>query len=431
MTDSQTGPTAGSWLAERYPDHSGAARLYGAELAGDTATLCRELRRRHGRVAPVLLDGGIPAWLVLGYREVYLVTSNPGMFGHDSRRWNVWDQIPPDWPLMSYVAWSPSIARAEGADHQRRAGVVGDALDAIERTELAAISERVADQLIDGFGGDGEADLMAQYALQIPMLAGARLAGLPEADAAAVLRDVAESNDADAGAAEAYTRLYLRIAELVKDKRDHPGADVASRMLAHPAGLTDDEAAIDLLMVVAAAKPIGDWVGNTLRLMLIDDQFSLALQGGRSSAAQALNEVLWNDPPMPISGRWATQDCELGGRRIRRGDLVLLGLAAANADPQVHPGSAGDSVTNRAHLAFGHGEYGCPFPAPELAEIVARTAVEVLLDRIPDVELAVPPGSLQWRPSAWMRALSALPVRFSPVAGLGGAYQQVLAQPPG
>ena len=422
MTDSQPAPSAGSWLAERYPDHAGAVRLYGAELAGDTAARCRELRRRHGRVAPVLLDGDIPAWLVLGYREVYLVTSNPGMFGHDSRRWNVWDQIPQDWPLMSYVAWSPSIARAEGADHQRRAGAVGDALDAVDRTELAAISERVADRLIDRFGGNGEADLMAQYALQIPMLVGARLAGLPEADAAAVLVDIAESNDADAEAAEAYTRLYLRIAQLVKDKHEHPGADVASRMLAHPAGLTDDEAAIDLLMVVAAAKPIGDWIGNTLRLMLIDDQFSLALQGGRSSAAQALNEVLWNDPPMPISGRWATQDCELGGRRIRRGDLVMIGLAAANADPQVHPGSSGDSVTNRAHLAFGHGEYGCPFPAPELAEIVARTAVEVLLDRIPDVELAVPPGSLQWRPSAWMRALSALPVRFSPVPGPGAAF---------
>lgn len=424
MTDSQPapGPAADAWLTERYPDHASAVRLYGAELAGDTPALYREMRRQHGRVAPVLLDGDIPAWLVLGYREVYLVTSNPGMFEHDSRRWNVWDKIPEDWPLMSYVAWAPSIARAEGPEHQRRAGAVGDALDAVDRTELAAISERVADQLINEFGGAGEADLMAQYALQIPMLVSARLAGLPEADTSDLARDIGASNDADAGAAEAYTRLYMRIVQLVKDKHDSPGADVASRMLAHPAALTDDEAVMDLLMVVAASKPVGDWVGNTLRLMLIDDQFSLALQGGRSSAAQALNEVLWNDPPLPISGRWATQDCELGGRRIRRGDLVMLGLAAANADPQVHPGSSEYSVTNRAHMAFGHGEYGCPFPAPELAEVMARTAVEVLLDRIPDVELAVPPDSLQWRPSAWLRGLYSLPVRFSPVLRIGGTF---------
>jgi cytochrome P450 len=67
-------------------------------------------------------------------------------------------------------------------------------------------------------------------------------------------------------------------------------------------------------------------------------------------------------------------------------------------------------------MSFGHGEHGCPFPAPELAEIMARTAVEVLLDRIPDVELAVPADSLQWRPSVWMRGLFALPVTFTPVA---------------
>ena len=94
---------------------------------------------------------------------------------------------------------------------------------------------------------------------------------------------------------------------------------------------------------------------------------------------------------------------------------MARGLAAANADPQVHPGSFADSGINRAHMSFGHGEHGCPFPAPELAEVIARTAVEVLLDRIPDVQLAVAPDDLRWRPSLWMRGLFALPVRFTPV----------------
>jgi cytochrome P450 len=72
-------------------------------------------------------------------------------------------------------------------------------------------------------------------------------------------------------------------------------------------------------------------------------------------------------------------------------------------------------------MSFGHGEHGCPFPAPELAETIARTAVEVLLDRIPDVELALPPGELGWRPSLWMRGLYALPVRFTPIVSVGQA----------
>ena len=72
-------------------------------------------------------------------------------------------------------------------------------------------------------------------------------------------------------------------------------------------------------------------------------------------------------------------------------------------------------VGNRAQMSFGHGEHDCPYPAPELAEVIARTSVEVLLDRLPDLALAVPPGSLEWRPSVWIRGLTSLPVAFTPV----------------
>ncbi|MBO0808865.1 MAG: cytochrome P450, partial [Actinobacteria bacterium] len=247
----------------------------------------------------------------------------------------------------------------------------------------------------------------------------ARLYGLPAADTPALVRDIADSLDVQENAIEAHQRNFARVQRLVKESRGRPGADVPSRLIGHPAGLTDDEIVIDLLVVLAAAQqPTANWIGNTLRLMLIDDQFSLTLQGGRSSVGQALNEVLWKDTPTQnFIGRWAVQDCELGGQRIRRGDLLVLGLAAANADPQVHPRSFADSGVNRAHMSFGHGEHGCPFPAPELAEVIARRAVEVLLDRIPDVELGVAPDQLAWRPSLWMRGLYALPVRFTPIVG--------------
>ncbi len=408
-----TSPTATADLAE----HVQPVRLYGEQLAGDPAELYRSMRTKFGRVAPILLDGDIPAWFVLGYREVHLVTSNPGLFARDCRRWNLWDQIPGDWPLMPYVGWAPSVMFTEGAEHQRRAGAIGDALDAVNRTELISICEQVADRLIDGFAVKGEADLIADYAQQIPMRVVARLFGIADSDTPALVQDIADSLDVAEKAMAAHQRNYARMQQLMKAKHDLPGRDVPSRMLAHPSGLTDEEIIIDLLVVMAAAQqPTANWIGNALRLMLIDDQFSLTLQGGRSSVGQALNEVLWKDTPTQnFIGRWAVQDCELGGQRIRRGDLLVLGLAAANADPQAHPASFADSGINRAHMSFGHGEHGCPFPAPELAEIIARTAVEVLLDRIPDVELAVAPDELRWRPSLWMRGLFTLPAKFSPV----------------
>lgn len=400
------------------------ARLYGPRIK-DPAELYRAMRRQYGPVAPILLEGDVPAWFVLGYREVHHVTSNPQLFARDCRRWNAWARIPSDWSLMPYVGWTPSVMFAEGAEHQRRAGAIGDALDAVERIELTSICERVADQLIDAFAGRGEADLIAQYSHQIPMLVLAKLFGFPDSDTPALVRDIAGSLDEGEEANAAHQRIHARMAQVVKDKHTQPGPDVPSRLLAHPAGLTDDEIVIDLLVVMAAAQqPTGNWIGNTLRLMLVNDQFSMALQGGRSSVGQAMNEVLWEDTPTQnFIGRWAVHDCDLGGQRIREGDLLVLGLAAANTDPRVRPDSYADSGVNRAHMSFGHGEHGCPFPAPELAEIIARTTVEVLLDRIPDVELAVPADTLQWRPSVWMRGLYSLPVVFTPATPMPGGTE--------
>ncbi len=401
------------------PTHRDAVRFYGPAIATDPDELYRSMRRHHGPVVPILLDGDVPAWFVTGYREVHQITSNPDLFARDSRRWREWSRIPDDWPLMPYVGWTPSVMFAEGAEHQRRAGAIGDALDGIDRSELTSLCARAADQLIDEFAGDGTADLVAQFATQVPAHVVGALYGLPAADIPVLVADIAESLDVGETAVQAHQRIHARMQRLVKDKRNQPGHDVPSRLLGHAAHLTDDEVVIDLLVVMAAAQaPTGNWIGNALRLMLVDDQFSLELQGGRSSVSQALNEVLWKQTPTQnFIGRWAAHDCDLAGQRIHRGDLLVLGLAAANADPHVQPGDgahSADDADNRAHLSFGHGEHGCPFPAPELAEIIAKTAVEVLLDRLPDVDLAVPADQLEWRPSVWMRGLFSLPVGFTP-----------------
>src|SRR5690606_41439492 len=113
-------------------------------------------------------------------------------------------------------------------------------------------------------------------------------------------------------------------------------------------------------------RPV-NWTGNPTRLHRVADHCQMALQGGRRGGGEALNRVLWKDPPVQSAPtRFAPQDSELAGHRIHRGDMIVLGFAAANADPQVQQGY---TAANRAHMAFGHGEYGCPFPAPELAEV--------------------------------------------------------------
>ena len=398
------------------PVQDGRVRLYGPKFESDPATLYTELRRQHGPVAPVLLEGDVPAWFVCGYREVHQVTTDSQQFARDTRRWHAWDRVPPDWPLLAYVIHNPSVMFTEGAEHRRRAGAISDALDQVDQFELSAHCEKIADQLIDEFAGSGEADLMVQYAQRIPLRAAAFMCGMSEADTPNMVRDITVSVDSSgAESMEAYGRVQQAMQRLVAGNRAYPGSDVPSRLLANEGGLTDEEIVLDLLVVMAAAhQPTTNWIGNTVRLMLTDDRFAPSLSGGRASVGQALNEVLWHDTPTQnFIGRFATRDTMLGGQRVRAGDLLVLGLAAANADPQVRTGDGG-ALGNRAQLSFGHGEHGCPYPAPELAEVITRTSIEVLLDRLPDLTLAVPGEALVWRQSVWMRGLTALPVTFTP-----------------
>ncbi|MGW4060575.1 cytochrome P450 [Amycolatopsis sp. NPDC004747] len=391
-----------------------ATRLSGPQFQQKSADLYAEMRRAHGPVAPVLLDGDVPAWLVLGYRELQHVVSNPEAFGRDSRRWNAWDRVPPDWPLLPLLGYQPTMMFAEGAEHRRRAEALDEALGAVDQFDLGARAQQVADQLIDAFAGSGEADLITQYADGVPLPVVARMIGVPEAETTELVNDVYRTHAAGEGANEAYGRVRDRVRLLVETKRRDPGPDVTSRLLAHPAALADEEITEDLLHLMNAGQlPTAYWIGNTLRLMLTDDRFAMTLSGGRRSVGQALNEVLWEDTPTQnFPGRFAAHDLRLGGRQIRKGDLLILGLAAANQDPLVRPVPQA-STGNQAYMSFSHGDHRCPYAAQEIAKVIAEAAIEVLLDRLPDVVLAVPAEELEWRPSPLFRGLAALPVRFS------------------
>jgi len=132
------------------------------------------------------------------------------------------------------------------------------------------------------------------------------------------VQDIADSLDVAEKANAAHQRNFARMQQLLKDKHERPGRDVPSRMISHPSGLTDDEILIDLLIVMAAAQqPTANWIGNALRLMLIDDQFSADPAG------------------------WPEQ-CRPGAER---------GAVEGHADPELHRplGGAGLPTRRAAH----------------------------------------------------------------------------------
>ncbi|GHD57150.1 cytochrome P450 [Streptomyces mirabilis] len=397
--------------------------LSGPRFQTEPAELYREMRRDHGAVTPVVLDGDIPAWLVLGYRELHQVTGDPVLFSRDSELWNQWDRIPDDWPLLPMIGRrQPSILYTVGERHRERAAMISDALEAVDPFELRAQAERFADELIDAACAKGEADLIGGYAALLPVRVLAMLYGFSEEQGPGLVTALNDMVNGRENALAGQQHLAGSMAQLIADRKAAPASDVVSRMLANTAGFTDEEIIQDLMVMMAAGhQPTADWIGNSLRLMLTDDRFAASLFGGRNSVAEAMNEVLWEDTPTQnVAGRWASRDAQLGGHRVRAGDLLLLGLQGANSDPQVRTDGSALTGGNNAHFSFGHGEHRCPFPAQEVAEVIARTGIEVVLDRLPDIDLAVPADSLARRPSPWLRGLTELPVRFTPTPALGG-----------
>jgi len=400
------------------PAHAGGAglaTLYGPEAQHDPSALYEKLRAEHGGVAPVELEGGVPAWLVLGYRENMEAARTTSRFTRDSRIWRDWSEgrIGPDHPMLPILAWRQDCTSLDGEEHQRLRAAVNECLARFDRHGVRRHVQRYANQLIDGFVETGRADLVAQFAEHLPMLVFTRLIGLDEESGAQLIE---ASNGLVKGGEKAveYNEFIVRtLQELTAARREAPAHDLTSWFVQHPSGLTDDEVAAHLRVVlVLGNETTVNLISSTLRMVLTDPRFRASLTGGLMTLPDAIEQMLWDEPPLMVCpARFATHDMEFGGKEIREGDLLVLGFAAGNADPEVRPDLDAPMHGNRSHLAFSRGPHECP--GQEVGRAITDTGVDVLLSRLPDLQLAVAEQELSWSASTWSRKLDALPVRFA------------------
>ncbi|CAL9344917.1 2-hydroxy-5-methyl-1-naphthoate 7-hydroxylase [Streptomyces sp. enrichment culture] len=410
----QTPPDAGA--AGGCPvAHDGILRLYGPEAATDPHGLYARLRKQYGAVAPVLLEGDVPAWLVLGYRENRRVLDNPLQFSRDSRIWRDWREgrVDETSPLMQMVGWRPDCVSQDGEPHQRLRAAVTDNLGAVAGRGIRRHAAHFAHKRIDAFAGAGRADLVTDFAEHVPMLVLTRVFGLAEAEG----RTLAESSNlVIKGGADALAhneRIVHILTDLTARKRAEPAFDFTTGLIEHHAGLDEDEIVNHLRLVLITAHTMtSNLLARVLQLILTDVSWLSGLVSGQLDLSTVVEEVMWNRPPLAVlPGRFATADLELGGRPIKKGDLLVLGLAAGNSDPEIRP-DAGVSVQgNQSHLAFSAGPHECP--GQSIGQAIIETAVDVLLHRLPGLRLAVPPEELTSTASTWEYRLDSLPVEFA------------------
>ncbi|MFE9425000.1 cytochrome P450 [Kitasatospora sp. NPDC006697] len=394
------------------PAHHRGFPLHGPEFAADPAAVYARLRAAEGPVARVELYPGVPAALVIGYHAALEVLRSPETFAKDPRRWRSLadGRVAADNPAAPMMGYRPNCLHTDGEQHTRLRGAVADSLDRVDLNALRVHVERTCDGLIDSFAGLGQADLVGDYARPLPLLVFNELFGSPARFGDRLVRGMSGIFDG-VDAQRSNQELTDTVLELVALKRAEPAEDVTSWLMGHQSALTDEEMLHQVILLMGGGtEPQHNLISNTLRLLLSDDRFAGSLSGGSLPVEDALDEVLWTDPPMAnFAVHFPVRDVELAGVRLPEGEPVVVSFAAANTDPAL---SGAPRTRNRAHLAWSAGPHACPAQGP--ARLIASVAVERLLDRLPEVELAVDPARLSWRPGPFHRSLAALPVRFPP-----------------
>ncbi|HEX2313854.1 MAG TPA: cytochrome P450 [Thermomonospora sp.] len=366
-------------------------------------------------VAPVVLPGGVEAWLVTRYEDCRTVLQDPAFSRAEA------DGIAP-FPVLSGL-----LLALDGDDHQRVRRIAQRGFSA---TRVAGLRDQVcglADELLDAMVARGRpADLFAEFALPFALGNITRILGIDDADYERIREWgdglLAAGPDSARRSAEAVEQMSAYLGGLVAGRRARPGEDLFSEVVsrADRAGLSDPE-----LVMLAVALIIAGWettaaaiVTFTYTLLTLSTatgpSYYRYLHRRPELVPSAVEELLRTVPNSTLDSqpRRALRDVDFGDVTVRAGDLVIAAQDTADRDPAVFPDPDLFDIARspNPHLAFGHGPHFCL--GAHLGRLELQVALEALTGRLPDLRFAVPVESLTWRTSTTIRCPEAMPVAW-------------------
>ena len=342
---------------------------------------------------------------------------------------------------LSQAWWMPSTFRAllnsmvmvDDPDHRRLRDLVHKGFTPRMVESMAPRIERISNHLLDRLASrpGPVVDLVRGLALPLPLIVISDMMGVPPGQRARFHKWSVHFIDSTSGTqremlrsmpsaivnAIAMQRFFKKLIEL---RRRKPANDLITALVAAEEGgdkLSEDElVAMLFLLLLAGHETTVNLIGNgTLALLQHPDQLQ-KLRDNKDDPAlmeSAVEELLrFTNPVQMIAPRYALEDVELHGQIIPKGSTVMVGIAAANWDDRVFANPERLDITRRSnrHIAFGLGIHFC-LGAP-LARLEGRIAFRVLLERFPNLRLAVRPEQVEWRSSLALRGLKSLPVRL-------------------
>ncbi len=360
-------------------------------------------------------------WVLTRYEDVSAVLRDPRFIKE---------------PLAALVAarFGAEVPRGVGLsmldrdppDHTRLRGLVSKAFTPRVVEGLRPRMQQIVDGLIARAQSVGSMDLIEEFAYPIPVNVICEMMGVPvkdherfkgwSLDIARGLDSIWLPPDSEVPRRSAAARHaisdYFR--ELIAERRASPRGDLLSALIAAEEAddkLNEEELlATCILILIAGHETTVNLIGNGVLALLRHPDELRRLRQTPGLITNAVEELLRFDGPVQRTARVAGDDAMIGGRTIRKGDMVMPFIGAADRDPAHFPDpdrldlSRGD---NR-HIAFGWGIHFC-LGAP-LARVEGQIAIDTLVRRLPRLELVT--ESPEYRQSLTLRGLKTLPVKF-------------------
>ena len=318
----------------------------------------------------------------------------------------------------------PSLLAVEPPEHTRYRKTVSSVFTT---RRVAALRDRVedtADSLLGRFSGEsGVVDLIDRYCAQLPVTIISELLGVPEADRAKILEfGELAAPSLDFGLNwQQYQRVQHGLVGLdrwlgahLDTLRRNPGDNLLSQLIeASQDGVqlnATELRAVAGLVLAAGFETTVNLLGNGIRLLLNNPDQLAVLSADPALWAGAVEEILRFDPPVQLTARVALTDTTVAGTPVRRGETVVIYLAAANRDPAVFPDPNSFDVQRPnagRHLSFSGGRHFCLGAA--LARAEGEAGLRRFFTHCPAAQLAGPGAR---RDTRALRGWSELPVRL-------------------
>jgi len=399
--------------------------LVSPEFLQDPYPLLQQMREQE----PIYWSDSIGGWILTRYDDIMATFKDTESFSNEGRLGKAVEYLPPEKrakykPFEDHYA-TKGLLHSDPPDHTRMRNVIVKDFTPNVVEQMRPNIQSVVNHLIEEAEKNGGMDVIPEFASALPVGVIAEILGVPRSDRHLFKRwtdmilgfqGVNKPSEGDlTRAQDGLQEIRPYLTNMIEERRKQPRKDLMSKFVT---AMTDEGRISEselintcVTLFTAGHETTLSLISSTIYTLLSHPEQLALLRTNPELLKSTIEESLRFESPVSRQTRLMKKDAELGGKKMKKGQIVFQMLNAANRDPAYFkdPDTFNIRRENNRHIAFGFGPHFCI--GATLARTEAFIAVGTLMQRFPNLRLvdARPDWDSEKRNS---RVLNKLPVKF-------------------